>query len=452
MRPSSSTSEREGLLSPLFGATEVDAELSDRALLAAMLDVEAALARACAAAGAVPVSAAEAITAACDAGDFDIAALGRAAVDAGNPVVPLVRALGERIGGEAESWVHHGATSQDVLDTALMLVARRATAPLLRDLGAAADRCAELAETHRLTVQVGRTLGQQAAPTTFGLTAAGWLGGLSTAARRLADVRADLPVQLGGPVGTLAVLGEHALAVPAGLAAELGLREPPLSWHTDRSPVLDVSAALAGVLSCTGKVALDVGLLAQTEVDELREGSAPGRGGSSAMPHKRNPVTSVLVVAAARRAPGLLGTLVGAGLHEHQRAGGSWHAEWEPLLQLLRLAGGAAHRTARLLEELEVRPDRMRANLDATGGVVLAESVAARLAPYVGRSRAHDLVGDAVRAGGSFHDALLATPEVARHLGEAGLRDALDPAGWVGAAPQLVDRAVAAHRTERTCP
>ncbi|HEX6920691.1 MAG TPA: 3-carboxy-cis,cis-muconate cycloisomerase [Actinomycetes bacterium] len=455
MRPSSSPSEEPapGLLSGLFGGVDVDAELTDPALLQAMLDVERALAEACADVGLVPREAAAAIGAVCTADRFDVPGLGRAAEGAGNPVVPLVHALTELVPPEARPWVHHGATSQDVLDSALVLVAVRATQPLLRDLDVCADRCAGLAAHHRGTVMVARTLGQQASPTTFGLKAAGWLVGLIGAGDRLARVRGGLPVQLGGAAGTLAAHGDAGVAVSARLAERLDLARPLLPWHTDRSPVLDLAAALGATLSATGKIALDVGLLAQTEVGEVSEGDGgvDGRGGSSSMPHKRNPVDSVLVTALARRAPGLVGTLYATSVQEHERAAGGWHAEWEPLLELLRLAGAAAARTRKMLEGLQVHPDRMRANLDATGGLVMAESVAARLAPHLGRSEAHDVVARAAAEHQGFRDALLASPEVREHLGAEGLDEALDPGSWLGAAVDLVDRALQAHR-DRPAP
>ena len=320
----------------------------------------------------------------------------------------------------------------------------RAAGPLLRHVEAAADAAAGLARTHRDTLMVARTLGQQAAPTTFGLKAAGWLLGLHEARTRLARAREALPAQLGGAVGTLAGYGPAGPAVVERFAAHLGLAASPLPWHTRRQPVLDLAAALGGLLAATGKVALDVGLLAQTEVGEVGEGGE-GRGGSSAMPHKRNPVDSVLVTAAARRAPGLVGTLFAAAGQEHERATGGWHAEWEPLLELLHLAGGAAARTARMLTGLRVHPDRMRANLDAGGGLLLAEAVAARLAPALGRAAAHDLVKRAA-TGPGFRAALLADPDVRAHLSAADVDAALDPAGWLGSAGHLVDRALDLHR------
>ncbi|MFG3558380.1 3-carboxy-cis,cis-muconate cycloisomerase [Micromonospora sp. NPDC047557] len=440
MRPSSSPSD--GLLGGLSGAPDVDAELSDPAVLQAMLDVEAALARAAAGAGIVPVPAAEAIAERCRAERYDPAALGRAADATGNPVVPLVRELTAAVPEHARAWVHCGATSQDVLDTALVLVAVRALGPLLAQLDVAVDAAARLADAHRDTVMVARTLGQQAAPSTFGLKAAGWLTGLVQARDRLRQARAAQPAQLGGAVGTLAAFGPAGAEVTERFAAHLGLPPSPLPWHTRRQPWLDLAAALGALLVATGKIALDVGLLAQNEVGEVAEGGA-GRGGSSAMPHKRNPVDSILVTAAARRGPGLVATLFATAVQEHERAAGGWHAEWEPLLDLLHVTGGATARCARMLTGLQVRPERMRENLDATGGRLLAEAVAARLAPAVGRRVAHDLVTRAA-AEPSFSAALLADPEVRAHLSDTELAEALDPYRWLGSAGRFVDSALAA--------
>lgn len=465
MRPFSSPSDgptpAAGLLSGLFGDPAVDVELTDRALVGALLDVEAALAEAGADAGAVPAAAAEAIATECrcvrppaDA-RFDPAALGRAAEAAGNPVVPLVRELTAAVPPAARPWVHLGATSQDVLDTGLVLVAVRATGPLLDRLDSAAQAAAALAAGHRDTVMVARTLGQQAAPTTFGLKAAGWLAALLDARERLAEARDRLPVQLGGAAGTLAALGPAGAQVADGLAARLGLPASPLPWHTRRQPLLDLTAALGGLLAAAGKIALDVGLLAQTEVSEVREADT-GRGGSSALPQKRNPVDSVLVTAIARRGPGLVGTMFAAAVGEHERAAGGWHAEWEPLLDLLRLGGGAAGRVARMLAGLAVDGDRMGANLTAGGGLVMAEAVAARLAPSLGRTAAHEAVGRAVAqataGSGGFRAALLAEPDIRDQLSEAELDAALDPTNWLGSAGLFVDRALAGYRSAGIAP
>ncbi len=228
-----------------------------------------------------------------------------------------------------------------------------------------------------------------------------------------------------------------------GVARRLGLTSPAGPWHTNRQPVLALASALAGMVVACGKVALDVTLLAQTEVGEVTEA---GPGGSSALPHKQNPVRSVLVTAAARRVPGLVATLYAAGLHEHERATGAWHAEWEPLRELVRLTGSATARTTELLRDLRVHPDRMRANLDLTGGLVMSESVAARLAPSLGRAAAHELVARLGRAatdsGTTLREQLVADPEVKRLLTEGDLDAALDPAGWLGSADALIDSAL----------
>jgi 3-carboxy-cis,cis-muconate cycloisomerase/3-oxoadipate enol-lactonase len=451
-------SERGGLFGPLFGGSRADAEVSDRAFLQAMLDAERALAVASARAGIVPEAVAAAIAAACHADRFGPDDLGRRALGAGNPVVPLVRDLTEAVeraaGPEAARWVHHGATSQDILDTAAALVASRALRPILDDLDAAAGGCARLAEAHRATVMAGRTLGQQAVATTFGLKAASWLTALEEAAAGLDRVRrAGLAAQLGGAAGTLASLGPDGVEVVRHYAQELGLAEPALPWHTDRTRVAELAGALGTGAGVLGKIALDVTLLAQTEVGEVAEAAGEGRGGSSTLPHKRNPVTAVLVRAATARVPGLAATLLASMAQEQERATGAWHAEWEPQVELLRLVGGAAARTRELLDGLEVRPDRMRANLDATGGLLLAERVAGRLAGALGRVAANDLVqrlaGQAADGERPLPEVLLADPTVRAHLDEAEVERLLDPEGYLGSAGRLVDRALAAHRARR---
>jgi 3-carboxy-cis,cis-muconate cycloisomerase len=441
-----------GLFDAVFARGLVAGEVDDQAYLRAMLDVEAALARASAAAGIVPAGAAEAIAGRCREGRFVVAELGRLAAAAGNPVVPLVRMLAAQLPPDAAAHVHQGATSQDVLDTAAMLVARRALAPLLDDLGGAADACAGLAARHRGTVMAGRTLLQQAVPVTFGLKAAGWLVGLDDTRRRLAEVgNGELAVQLGGAAGTLAGFGDRGLDVLGRLAAELNLAEPTVPWHAVRDRPAALACSLGACAGVLGKLARDVALLAQTEVAEVREGAGgPDRGGSSAMPHKRNPVAAVAVAACTARVPGLVATILAAMPQEHERAAGGWHAEWEPQRELLRLVGSAAAWSSELLDGLVVDPARMRANLDAAGGLPMAEAAVAALAGPLGRARAHELVEEASRLatahGRPLGDTLLQVPEVATHLGPAGLERALDPEAYLGAAGALVDRALAAHR------
>jgi 3-carboxy-cis,cis-muconate cycloisomerase len=425
----------------------VAAEVDDRAWLQAMLDFEAALARAVA-----PPDAAEVIAAACVADQFDVAEIGRSAADKGTPVPGVLAALRARLPDEAAAHVHRGATSQDVVDTAAMLVARRALAPLLEDLGAAADVCAALARRFRDAPMAGRTLLQQAAPTTFGLKAAGWLAGLEEARAQLSDLRENgLALQLGGAVGTLAALGDDGLGAVASVARALELAEAPLPWHTVRTRPARLACALGEAAGVMGKVARDVELLAQTEVGEVAEGGGRGRGGSSTLPHKRNPVGAVAVSACAARLPGLVATMLASMAQEHERAAGAWQAESETLSDLLRLTGSAAAALRELLEGLEPDPGRMRANLDATGGLLMTESVVTALTPSLGRAAAQELVENAARKaldeGRPVRDLLAGMPEVSGSIGEHGLNEALAPESYLGAASDLIDRALATHRS-----
>jgi 3-carboxy-cis,cis-muconate cycloisomerase len=426
-------SDSGGLFGEVLARGRVREAVGDRAWLQAMLDVEAALARAQAAAGVIATEHAEAIGAACRAERYDVDALGVEAAAVGNPAAPLVRALRAQVGGPAAGDVHRGATSQDVVDSAAMLVARRALEALLDDLGGAAEAAARLASEHRATVMAGRTLLQQAVPITFGLKAAGWLVALDEAGQRLDAVRRTrLAAQLGGAAGTLAALGDAGVDVLARFARELELVEPVVPWHTARTRVAELAAALGECSGVVAKVAGDVVLLAQTEVGEVREGGEGTRGGSSTMPHKRNPVAAISALAGARQAPGLVANLLAAMEHEHERAAGAWHAEWAPLRQLLLSTGSAAAWLRECLGELEVDPARMRANLDEAG---LAE----RVAGAIGRPDAGDLVRDALAAGRPLAD-------VAReHLDEAEAAHVLDPATYLGATDQLIDRALSAH-------
>ena len=453
----------------LFGGvfSRGDVAAGDLAWLRAMLDTEAALARATERAGLAPEGAGAAVTEAAVPENFDLAELGELAGLTGNPVPALSRALARQVPRPAASAVHRGATSQDIVDTAAMLMAGRALDVIGADLAAAADATARLAAGHRSTIMIGRTLLQQAVPVTFGLVAAGWLNALDDARAGLARVRAErLAVQFGGAAGTLAALGDRGSRVAALLAEELGLPAPPLPWHTSRLRLLELAAALAGVDSVLSKIARDVTLLAQTEVAEVREGggqqgggqqgggSSPRRGGSSAMPNKQNPVAAIAILGCAKRAPGLLATLAAAGEQEHQRAAGAWHAEWEPLADLLTITGSAASWAADLLGGLTVDTARMSANLAAANGLPLAEHVTSLLAGTLGRAAAHDLVAEAgtraTSAGLPLRDVLLGLPQSAEKLEAAGItpeqiESALDPAGYLGAAGEFTDAALAAH-------
>jgi 3-carboxy-cis,cis-muconate cycloisomerase len=462
--PDQSNASRGVLFGGVFSRGAVAA--GDAAWLRAMLDTEAALARASERAGLAPEGAGRAVTAAAVPGNFDLAELGELSGLTGNPVPALSRALARLVPRPLAAAVHQGATSQDIVDTAAMLLARQGLDVIGADLAAAAGAAARLAAGHRSTIMIGRTLLQQAVPITFGLVAAGWLTALDEARAGLARIRAErLAVQFGGAAGTLAALGDDGPRVAALLAEELGLPAPALPWHTDRLRIVELAAALAGVDSVLSKIARDVTLLAQTEVAEVREGpgaaqgdgSSPRRGGSSAMPNKQNPVAAIAILGCAKRAPGLLATLAAAGEQEHQRAAGAWHAEWEPLADLLTVTGSAASWAADLLGGLIVDPDRMSANLAAAHGLPLAEHVTSLLAGTLGRAAAHDLVAEAgahaVAAGVPLRDALLGLPGPAGQLEAAGITPgqidaALDPARYLGAAGEFTDAALAAHAKE----
>ena len=353
----------DGLFDALYARGAVAARTGSRAWLQAMLDVEAALALACAAEGLIPAGAAEAIAAAAVADRFDLAAIAAATGDSATPVIALVAALREAVGAEHAPDVHAGATSQDIVDTAMMLVAKRALEPLLDDAAAAIKAAARLAREHHATTMAARTLLQQAQVTTFGLRAATWLVGLYEASERLRTVaQTRLAVQMGGPVGT------RAPAIGARVAAELGLAEPLAPWGAIRVRPAELATALGVLAGVYAKIALDVALFAQNEVGELSEGGGPGRGGSSAMAHKRNPVASVAIRAATTRVPGLVATMLSAMAQEHERAAGGWQAEWGTLVDLLVLTGSAAAWGAELLDGLEVDAERMSEHAEGLGG------------------------------------------------------------------------------------
>jgi 3-carboxy-cis,cis-muconate cycloisomerase len=476
----------DGLFGAIFGRGS-RGRADDPAWLGALLDAEAGLARAVERAGLAPKGSGAAVTEAARADGFDLARLGELAALTGNPVPGLARELARLVPPEAAPAVHRGATSQDIMDTAAMLLAGRVIDAVLGDLAQAADAAARLASTYRGTMMIGRTLLQQAVPVTFGLVAAQWLSALDDARAGLAAVRERrLAVQFGGAAGTLASLGEDGTRVAALFAEEVGLALPVLPWHTDRLRIIDVATALARAAAALGKIARDVTLLAQTEVAEVHESTpqAPGprvpaggqpperggaalpgaasvkRGSSSAMPHKRNPVAAISVLGCTRQVPGLLATLVASAEQEYQRAGGAWHAEWEPYTALLRLTGSAAAWGAELLGGLAVDGQRMAANLAATEGLPLAEHVSALLAGVLGgeQKEAHDLVARAseraVGAGLPLRDVLLGVAEFADRLGAAGVTPeqveaALDPVGYLGASGEFVDAVLAAHDAGR---
>lgn len=448
----------EGLLSPV--TVGHDETVTDAAFLDALVTAEVALTRAYRELGQAPGEAADEIEAefgwqgglrGCRGHGIDPVALAVDAVAGGNPVIPLVSRMRERVGAETRTWVHRGATSQDIVDTAVMLVARAAASRVVAALAHAEISLRSLARSRRDEVAAARTLTQHAVPTTVGLRAAGWLRGVARARRRLEEVQRGLPAQLGGAAGTLASFAEiagpdAAAGLPAAFARELGLAAPEAPWHTTRWPVTELGDVLVQAIDATGKIAADVATLSRTEIGELAEGAG---GGSSAMPQKRNPAASVLVRSAALRAPQLGATLhLASALAVDERPDGAWHAEWPTLRELLRLALGASAHAASLVTDLHVDTEAVARNLEATGGLIVAERLSIVLGASIGAGRVSELVSDAV-AGGDPAVALRALPEVAALAAQRGaalddfVAGLLDPARYTGLAGRLVDDAVA---------
>jgi 3-carboxy-cis,cis-muconate cycloisomerase len=442
-----------GLLAPGRAGSRVEAETGDGAYLQGMLDAEAALARAQAGIGVVAKQSADAITSAAQAENFDLRQIALDAREGGNPVIPLAAALRAALPQEHAASVHRGATSQDIFDTATMLVADRARDVILADLDRVATALAALAARHRTTPMVARTLTQHAVPTTFGLKAAGWRSLVLDARDRLASL--PLPAQLGGAAGTLAALAsaESPAAVfdlVEGFAAETGLDVPTLPWHVLRTPIAELGGALALAGGALGKFAADVLVLGRQEIAEIRQDGG-GAGGSSAMPHKANPVNATLIAAAARQLPALVSVLYASMVAEDERPAGAWHAEWQNLRQALRLAGTAAELAAELAEGLDAWPEKMAENLALTHGLVVSERLVSALEPLLGRAEARKVLTSAshmaVADGISLANVLAEAPDIKaliadNRLTTARLAELLDPAGYLGAAAQLVDRAL----------
>lgn len=436
------------LFDPLFTTAAMRAVFCDRARVQAMLDFEAALARAQARLGMIPAAAVPAIVAQCRVERFDLDALGREAALAGNALIPLVKALTAHVASgdaSAAGHVHQGATSQDATDTGLVLQLRAGFDLIATELDRLATALARLADAHRDTPMAGRTWLQQGQPIVFGLKAARWLEALERQRARLAECRARaLVVQAGGAVGTLAAWGPRALALPEALAEELSLVAPALPWHAERDRIAETGTMLGLLIGTLGKIARDVSLLMQSEVAEAFEPAAPGKGGSSAMPQKRNPVGAAVVLAASTRAPGLVATLLAAMPQEHERGLGGWHAEWETLPELFLLAAGALAHTGQMMEGLEVDAARMRANLEASHGLVYAGTVSAALAARLGARAAHELVEAAAKRalaeGRHLREVLAADARVRAELDAQALAALFDPRSSMGPASALIDR------------
>ncbi|WP_124285871.1 lyase family protein [Streptomyces sp. NBC_01383] len=482
---SADVSADTGLLSPVRAGTAVEEATGDAAYVRALLAAEVALVRAQTSLGHAPAGAAAAVaSAAADTARFDARSLALRARTGGNPVIPLVADLTAAVAEEAPeaaAHVHRGATSQDILDTAAMMVVSEALGLILADLDRVAAALARTAAEHRDTPMAGRTLTQHAVPTTFGLKAVGWRSLVLDASARLTAVRSTLPAQLGGAAGTLAAFEAF---VPSGnpesrpdasfpdasttnasarvasaadvsatqdvgvrlveaYATATGLAAPALPWHSLRTPVADLGGALAFASGALGKLAADVLLLSRTEIGELSEKTG---GPSSAMPHKANPARAVLIASAARQVPALAGILYGSLAAEDERPPGAWHAEWQPLREALRTVGGAADAAAALAEGLRVHPRRMRENLGITGGLIVSERLVAALSDLVGRAAARTAVtsaaGRAARDGTELREALRQEPALADVISDDRLRTLTDPAGYTGSSGVLVDRAL----------
>jgi 3-carboxy-cis,cis-muconate cycloisomerase len=441
------------LFDAYFTSRDMREIFSDRGRIQGMLDFEAGLARAQARVGIIPQAAVAPIEAACDAWLYDFDSLAEAIASAGNSAIPLVKMLGKRIADSdvgAERHVHLGATSQDVMDTGLVLQLRDALDLIEVDLAALGNALADQARQHASTPMAGRTWLQHATPVTLGMKIAGWLGAVTRSRQRLEELKPRLlMLQFGGASGTLAALGENALAVAETLAEELELGLPEQPWHTQRDRLVEFGAVLGLIAGSLGKLGRDISLLMQTEAAEVFEPSAPGKGGSSTMPHKRNPVGAAVLIGAATRVPGLLATLFAAMPQEHERSLGLWHAEWETLPEICCLVSGALQQALLIARGLEVDAARMQRNLDLTQGLVLAEAVSIVLAQRLGRDAAHHLLEQCCKRAVVEQRHLRAVlgdePKVTAELSASELDRLLDPAHYLGLATAWVERAVAEH-------
>jgi 3-carboxy-cis,cis-muconate cycloisomerase len=432
----------------LFTDPDVDQIFTDDAIIGAMLRFEGALVQAQADLRLIPSEPAELIAHVCLNAQIDAAKILASARNAGNPAIPLVKELSELVSSAdpgAAKFVHAGATSQDVIDSAVMLQLKPALSKIGTGIERLQRRFVELIGEHRGTAMIGRTLLQQARPITFAFKLAGWLDQLTRCAAYLREVRNKaLVLQFGGAVGTLAASGQEALSVLSRLAERLELAEPTISWHTARDRFFEICSACAMLSGCLGKIAADVALLMQTEVGELSERAEEGRGGSSAMPHKRNPIAPTMIVAACTRVPGLLATIAAAMTQEQERAVGRWHAEWGPLAEIVRLTGGAIKHSNDLFLRLEVHSARMLENLELTQGLVYAEEVAVVLAKHLGKPEADLLVKRACQRatekGCHLREVLAWDSQVTSVINQAALDQIFRPENALGIADELIDR------------
>jgi 3-carboxy-cis,cis-muconate cycloisomerase len=434
----------------IFGTAAMRRVFSDENRVQRYLDIEAALARAQARLDIIPKEAADEIVRHCQADAYDFELLKKQTERIGYPVLPVVQQLVKKCRDGLGEWCHWGATTQDITDTATVLQIREALDLVEGELQAIAAALAGLAKRHRDTPMAGRSNLQQAVPITFGFKAATLLAGIERHRQRLKELRPRVLVgEFGGAAGTLASLGTDGLAVQEALMQELGLGQPAIAWHTMRDNFAEVGCFLGLVTGTLGKVATDVKLMMQTEVEEVFEPFAEGRGSSSTMPQKRNPISCNYIIACTAMVRQNVAALLDAMMEDHERSTGPWEIEWIAMPEIFLLAAGALNQARFLLEGLEVDPARMRANLDLTRGMIVSEAVMMGLGPYLGRQRAHDLVYDicrrAITTGGSFLDLLAADPEIAPHMSRDALAKLVDPANYLGLAGAMVDRVLQGH-------
>jgi 3-carboxy-cis,cis-muconate cycloisomerase len=442
------------LLDSLFRSPAVDDILSDKSFIQAMLDFEASLAQAESRLGLIPSAAAAAIASKCRAELFDLGAIGESAASAGTLAIPLVKqltALVTQRDKEAARFVHWGATSQDVMDTARVLQLRQALDLIARDLDGMVEPLSRMAQKHRSTLMAGRTWMQQALPITLGVKIAGWLDALVRHSARLKGARERcLALQFGGAAGTLAALGQRGTEVASFLAAELKLGLPDIPWHSHRDRMAEIATTLGLCVGTVGKIARDIALHMQTEVGEIFEPAAEERSGSSTLPHKRNPITASVLLATAARVPGLVSTMLVAMVQEDERGLGGWQAEWETLPEIVGLTAGAVHHLSVLLPGLEIDAEHMKRNLDLTDGLLFAEAVSMALAEKIGKAQAHDLVQAAcmraLKEKRGLRPILSGDPRISAHLSATDLDRLFNSHNYLGAADEFVYRVVAASR------
>jgi 3-carboxy-cis,cis-muconate cycloisomerase len=445
------------LLDPLFRWDALEELFTERARVQGMLDFEAALARAESRLGVIPKSAAAPIASKCRAGLIDMPSLASAAARAGNLAIPLVKQLGEMVAMDdagAARFVHWGATSQDAIDTGFVLQLRRALEKIHAELDRLADSLARIAKKHRATPVAARTWMQQALPTTFGFIVAGWLDAVLRGQERLRQAgKSGIVLQFGGAAGTLAALDERGNDVARALGKELNLPVPEVSWHSHRDRIAEVATALGICTGTLGKIARDISLHTQTEIAEIFEPGGEGRGGSSTLPHKRNPVTCAVVLAAAIRVPGLVSTILSAMVQEEQRGLGGWHAEWETMPELIGIAGGALHHLADTIDGLEIDKAKMRENLEITHGLIYSEAVQMALAGVMGRGAAHEHVQAAGKVAAEerrhLREVIQGDAEIAKHLSAKEINRLFNPKEYLGVADELIDRVLQANASRK---